>query len=366
MSCPLCRSSLTDEIDVNHPRFRHQDFATIKQSGTIGRCLTCQLLFNVVGEDDIAVIENQFNSLDYAHSKQTSQTVNARGHDRPVGRSELQADLLSRFIDSAEPSILDIGCFNGSLLLELSRRFQHAQLHGFDVNGYTEPDFPKQDQFHFWSSTLDDVPGELDLICMSHSIMYLRDIDHLSEQLNRLLKPDGLLFIQVPDISKNPYSILLGDSYYYYTTQILRNILRYFGFGFSLVENDWFPREIVGIAKRATRASDQVQVEDLEIYRCIRHIDEVVRNLNDISTASRIAVLGTTVNAAFVDSILGEQLDYFADENPNRVGTKFRRKDVCHPSSLVESDSLIIPYEEMSHSIKERFSRRYKGQFMCV
>jgi len=366
MKCPICASSNIESINTKYAFFRHIDFATVRQSGRIGRCTTCQSLFNAVNESTIVDINNLFRSEAYSLSEQTSHTLVVEEYQEPVTRSFLQAELLCKLLDNDKLSILDVGCFDGELLAEFDRRLESTDLHGFDVNEHLHLVFPTKDNFHFWSSDLEYVQGKYDLICMSHSIQYVRDIPHLMKQIKRLIEPDGLLFVQVPNISKNPCYILMGDQYYYYTTNILKNALRHSGFQFSLLDTTWFPREIVGIAKLTSHKVHITYIEDLQVYQCVEYLNDMATKLNEISSSPPIGVLGTTANAAFVDSVLGERVAFFADENSDRVGSKFRNKEVLHPQSLDDSDLLIIPYGESSRRIKESFEKEYKGRFMCL
>lgn len=366
MKCPLCSNSTIELIDIKHALFRHVDFATIKQSGCIGRCVSCQLVLNVVTEEESREIENLFRSYEYSQCKTMSHTLFVEDYQKPVTRTFLQAKLLHELLTKWSPSILDIGCFTGELLIELDRCFESAELHGFDVNEHLGPLFPRKGNFQFWSEDLKKVPGHFDLISISGSMMYVRDISNLMEHINRLLKPDGLVFVHAADISKNPYAILLGDQCYHYTPEILGNIFRYYRLDFSVLDCSWCPREMVGIAKPVSSNPEHRYVEDLHIYHCVEYIDICARKLRELRVPSmQIGILGTSGSAAFVDSVLQSKVGYFVDENVERVGGKFRGKDVLHPQSLEDSELVIIPQGASSQRIKERFSKEYKGQFIC-
>ncbi len=366
MVCPACSSSNIGLINIRYALFRHMDFTAIRDSGRIGRCRRCQLLFNAVDENAIVHVDNLFRSEAYSQSGQTNHTLMVNDYKKPVTRSLLQAELLRKVLQRRQPSILDIGCFDGRLVAELDRRLESAELHGFDVSEHFRSAFPRKKNFHFWSSRLENVQGKFDLICMSHSIEYITDITRLMKQVKRLIKPDGLLFVQTPDISKNPCSILLGDQFYYYTSNILKNILGYHGFEFSSIDNEWFPREMIGIARLAPHRNFGGYLEDLEIYRCAAYLDNAASNFREIMSRGRIGVLGTTVNAAFVNSVLGSRIDFIVDENEKKVGTVFCEKLVKHPRSLIDTDLLIMPYGETSRQMKQRFEQKYNGQFICI
>ncbi len=365
LKCPVCFSSEGETIKLNHALFRHLDFATIKQSGKIGRCGACQMLFNIVTEQDIKELDNLYAGIAYARSGQTGQTLSLHGQQEPVTRSYLQAGMLRQLLYTESPSILDIGCFDGALLAELDLHFKDASLHGFDVNIHLQFESSQKENFRFWTSDLAAVAACFDVICMSHSIMYLRDIPDLMHQIHRLLKPEGFVFLQMPDISKRPYSILLDDQYYYFSPIILRNMFSLFGFDLTLLDNEWCPREIIAIARPTTSIPDSM-IMDFQTIQCAQYLDTTAEKLMRLPSASRIGVLGTTVNAAFVDSVLGATIDFFADENPHRTEGKFRGKDVCHPRLLRDSDLLIIPFGESNQSIQCKFAREYKGEFVSV
>ena len=93
--------------------------------------------------------------------------------------------------------------------------YNAIDLCGFDVA--ERPQFPKSGVFRFVSGEISDVEGEFDLITLSHSMQYIKDIVCLFEQINRLLKPCGKVFVQVPNYSLKPCSLLLGDLFYHYS-----------------------------------------------------------------------------------------------------------------------------------------------------
>jgi SAM-dependent methyltransferase len=365
MKCPLCGSSNIELVTLPYKMFRHFDYADLRSDGNIGQCNMCQLLFN--GSLDDAQVEGMLLTENYAQSKQTNQTQAHQKLQKQVTRSFLQAEFLFPLLKAKQPSILDIGCFNGELLIELDQYFDSSELHGFDTNPHLASIFPKVDNFHFWTDGLENVQGQFDLICLSHSIMYVPDLNHLTSQIKRLIQPDGIVFIQTPNISKNLCSILLGDQYYYFTPTILTNLFRYAGFDFSVQETLLFPREILGIATYSDFGSKTNQyLEDRCLQLCVENLDSMTEQLIQISSNSRTGVLGTTVNAAFVDSILKGKNTFFADENPNQIGKSFREKEVIHPSALDDKAILVIPYGSAASSIEKRFSEEYNGQFFCV
>lgn len=366
LKCPYCHTSKVDLKEIHYSFFRHLDYETIRHSGSLGFCKECFLLFNVLTPQQIFEIDNIFRSNVYADSSQTRHTVKVRERQKSVTRALLQADLLRYFFSTENNiSILDIGCFDGKLLLELESVFPHAHFHGYDINENLRAIFPKRNNFHFWTSGLNQIGGSFDLICLSHSMMYWEDLTGLMRSIKRLLKLEGKIFIQVPDITRNPCTLLLGDQFYYFTVENLSSIFCRHGFHFVPMENLWFPREIVGIAKTGA-AKDPFHDISNPLEKGLKKLELMEEKSNDRALPSRVYVLGTTVNAAFIDSLLNNKMKAFVDENEEKVGRQLRSKPVAHPRSLGKEDFVVIPYGKSGQWIQERMEKEYTGNFLCI
>ncbi len=365
--CPSC-GSLRDEFhDLPFAFFRHLDFDVIKHGGRLSVCGQCGLIENRLDDEEARRIDEMFLDADYLQCEFMEHTLSVAVSDTPVTRTSLQARLIRERMDIANPRILEIGCFHGDLLRDLDAQYDAAELHGHDISEGFRKWFPEGKQFHFWCGELKEIKGRFDMIILSGSIMYIRDIEGLMSGLRHLLKPDGEVFVQAVDISRNPYAILLGDQFYHYTPAIMSNLFANSGFEFEVVACGWFPKELIGFARVRDAQGAPKMRKDEAVLRCIdtihRKADEITRMAEDVSA---FGVLGTTSAAAFVDSVVSPRVRFFADENPKRVGLAFHGKPVVHPASLKDDDVLVIPYGGASKEISSRFAGKYKGRFICL
>lgn len=365
LNCPMCMSIDVHSIHIPYRLFQHLNFEPILQKpGSLGRCNRCQLVFRVVGPDTQRNIDNLYKSAEYAELEMPKHTVTVDAYRKPVTVQFLQVELLSRFLPEQGGDILDIGCSDGRLLCEFHKRYEGASLCGFDVSA--RPKFPRTTDFRFVSGRLEDVSGWFDLIVMSHSVQYVRDMSYLFTQIFRLLKPGGTLFVQVPNFERKPCSLLLHDLYYHYTPNILNNVFQHWGLEFSVLDDRWFPGDILGVGHPKMKGAGGGYTEDFQVYQSLQRIERMTHQLVELSGEKTVGVLGTTTEAAFVHSTLGQRVAYFVDENPNKVGSLFQRKEVLHPRSVKQGEHVIIPMGSSGEKIKHRLAELYQGTYICV
>ena len=361
-TCPIClNNNVIISIDI--PFFRHLDFTTVSNNCKLLKCTHCQTISN---PDAVKTELSTFEGKKYADSHQTKQTMYVDGYKEPVTRSFLQARILSeQILNNENLRILDIGCFDGRLLVELDRIITNADLWGFDINPHLGSFFPEKDNFHFLSTDLEDLEGPIDLIILSHSILYIPDLNVLMASISRLLKDAGTLFIQIPDISKNIYYSLMGDQSFIFSETSLKNVIRKFGFREKVIGNNYFPRELLVSAKKYESTDSDNHIKDQIFEHNIETIERILDQLVKMNQQN-LAVLGTTVNAAFADEILGEKLTFFVDENLSKIGEKFRGKNIVHPKNLNHKNHTLLPFGESGINIKNKFDKLYNGTFSVI
>ena len=307
-----------------------------------------------------------FKTKQYADSHQTEQKIHVEGHTKPVTRSFLQAKILTeKFLNNENARILDIGCFDGRLLDELDGMLSNADLWGFDINPYLESWFPRKDNFHFISTDIGNMAGLFDLIILSHSILYIPNQSELMSSINRILKNDGILFIQIPNVFINPYYLLMGDQSIIFTETSLKNVLGKFGYKVDVIKCDYFPRELLISAKKNELGSLDSYEESNLFEENIETINHVKKQLGNIK-GKNLTVLGTTVNAAFVDEIMEGKIKFFVDENLSESKSTFRAKKVFSPKVLNSTNHTILPFGESGIKIQERFEKLYGGRYTVV
>jgi SAM-dependent methyltransferase len=137
--------------------------------------------------------------------------------------------------------ILDIGAGQGRNILSL-QRFGYKYLFAHDISDYFISIY-KQAGIPLEISDLENerlpYPDEsMDAIIFSHVIEHLHSIDNALLEINRVLAPNGLLFIETPDYEKS--EIVFWNDYTHirpYTKTALTRISKAFGFKTILIQN---------------------------------------------------------------------------------------------------------------------------------
>lgn len=359
--CCLCGGNLKEYI-LNYPFFRHFDYETIAPSGTLFQCGQCHVISNPrVRVSDLSLFESE----KYARSKQTSQNQRAIGTSVARTRCEIQSAFIAEMFKTEKRrlSVLDVGCFDGRLLKELDKKLKGSELWGYDINKHVKSEFPKSKNFFFVENGLESLSKSFDLITFSHSIMYFENLRSLLEKVSVLLSDRGFLFIQIPNLIKSPLSILLGDQFYTFTRDSTSELLNNFGFSEVFYDQNLFAREIIMVFQKSKHKIKFTK----KTNHCLSSFIKKVRQFSESISLIReeeSTVLGSTLNAAFVDEIIRKKLLYFIDENPKVMNSLFRGKNVIHPKDEIQSIQTILPYGEQNNTILERIKstpyNRYK------
>ena len=343
------------------------------------QCTYCRTIY-INEEEMFSELEDIYHGEGYAKEKKTEHVVfESKGAASASLRTTYSclAELIQKQIDTtkrqAPLKFLDLGCFDGKLLVELKKEYPDAIVHGFDVSDYIEAIFPKAADFAFYTGSLDTIQGKYDAILVVNVLAYIDDLPAFAEQIDKLLSPNGFVFFDCADARKNPFFLTCGDQYTFQTPANLKNFWAHFGYSVEFIDaGTAFPRSILGIAKRNVSQAGVVYEQDDTLLSSLSYLTRAATELRQAieshrtdKPSGRIAVLGCTNNAAWAHNLMGPQISCFADENPNRIGRLFYGKPVIPPAELTEDDLLLLPYGTTAKALASKFKTLCKAK-LCV
>lgn len=208
------------------------DFDSGEQAYTLAHCPRCGLgwISPQMSPRDLG----QYYCDDY-YGGETKKFFSAMEYlVHTLGRFKAKAiinQINKQGITSKTPNVLDIGCGRGVLLNSLAH-------YGVKCSGVEPSVFPKNDtaikifQQDFLDVSLQD--GSFDVVIMWHVFEHLLDPQDVLDKIHRILRPNGLLIIAVPNFSSTQSQWFMGAWFhldlprhvYHYSCGALRQILK--------------------------------------------------------------------------------------------------------------------------------------------
>ena len=192
-ACPVCK-----DPNINFA-FSARDHTVSHQSFEIWRCVNCSLQFtqNIPSKDEIGSYYQSENYI--SHSDTRKGLINQLYHKVRKSTVVTKRKLIEKITGSDHGNILDIGAGTGGFLDTMQKA-------GWQVTGL-EPDPTAQSgalQLYGLSlqpsSHLFQLPAEsFNAITMWHVLEHVHDLHSYLNQLKKLLKPNGFIFIAVPN-----------------------------------------------------------------------------------------------------------------------------------------------------------------------
>lgn len=332
------------------------------EGGTLGRCTSCGCIQARIDETwrrEISEIYRDYTT--FFQSDGAEQKIFEAGA-APVARSELLTENLVKSTKlPSKGRLLDIGCGNGYFLASASRALPGWTFSGLEWdNKHAERvlQIPRIEDHYVGS--LENVPGKFDAISMLHVLEHLESPIEFLEKAREKIVPGGLLFIQLPYYVESPFELFVADHSSHFDCPSIRRLVSSAGFQIELLDTKWVTKEISLVARN--QESQKHGGEDPEISPSVPAILEwlggVVEQARTTATGSRsFGLFGTAIASTWLYSELTEHVEFFVDEDTNRVGKTILGRPVFSPAQVpVDSDVYVGLAPELSRRIVKRLN----------
>lgn len=295
---------------------------------------------------------NEINAIyqDYelfALSAGAEQVIFANQNEPPKPRSRHIVDfLLSQYSIGDTGRLLDVGCGTGAALANFSKALPKWRLYGSELSDRALPQLRKLPNFaDLYTCDLQDIPGAFDVITFIHVMEHVIDPVKTMRDAARLLAPNGIMVIQVPDLQTSCYDLLIAD----HRTHFTRATLSFAAAGAGLVAdtliNTLLPKEITLVARRGETKSDRPDPKE-----GLTLAEDSVAWLTDVRNAARrlpegapVGIFGTSISGMWCFAEIGDRVAFFVDEDKTRVGGSFEGRRIYAPSDAPVGSQVFVP-----------------------
>jgi SAM-dependent methyltransferase len=209
--CPVCGHG--EAVVLHHQKFAIPDGHSLPSAYDVVACLRCGFVYA-----DTAATQADYDRYYARFSKYEDQSVASGGGTTEWDARRLErtaADLAAQLPDRTA-AVLDVGCANGGLLMVL-KRLGFGDLAGLDPSGACVRYVQQQGIDATVGGLFDHDPareGRFDCVILSHVLEHVRDLGRAVDNMLGLLRPGGLLYVEVPDASR--YADFFVVPYYYF------------------------------------------------------------------------------------------------------------------------------------------------------
>lgn len=271
------------------------------------------------------------------------------GSEQPVfsavtGQSQARSERIVARLVQSQPMrsagrLLDVGCGNGAFLRACSKSLPGWELLGTEINDKYKAEvesIPGVSVLHVGEAA--GMPGEFDVISLVHVLEHVPSPVEFLTSLRTKLTAEGSLIVEVPHFMDNPFDLLIVDHSTHFSAEVLRGVAERSGYASRVLATDWVAKELTLVAEPAEKGAavgenifDRVWTD---LQKRLEWLASIARLTRELPKSGRLGIFGTSIAAMWLFGELDGSVDYFVDEDPDRVGRTCFGKPVLAPSQV--------------------------------
>ena len=372
--CHVCGASGIEFVPGFEALYRvTSDCRPWPKGGRLGVCPTCGCVQKPIDPAWRSEIEKIYQSYSIYHQADgAEQAVFEPITGAAASRSShLLKQLRARVQLPKSGRLLDIGCGNGAFLRALSDALPAWSLAGTELSDKYRAVIERIHGVEaLYTCPPEEVPGRFDLISMVHVLEHIPGPRGILVSLRDKLPADGLLLIEVPNYSRNPFDLLIADHSSHFSAATISWIVQDAGYEPLSVASDWVPKEITVVARKAqwTKANIDADSSPLQsLSSCIHWLEAVASGARRFAEDGALGLFGTSIAATWLASELEGKASFFVDEDPSRIGRKYMDRPVYHPEAVPSGSRVLVALPPgFSKNLKTRLLRYAKDYELCL
>ena len=356
-SCPIC---LTQDAEVLHTQqFAIPSDVPLPNEYNIVSCRNCHFVYA-----DTPNNQQQYEKYYALHAKYESATTSAQDDQRHFETANYLENQFSKHW-----RIMDIGSANGDLLHKLLNK-GYEQLTGVDPSPSSAQHMAKigLKNLTLTLSDLHDDKNKIepqDAIILSHVMEHLVDPCNMMAALKKLLNPNGLVYIEVPDASR--YADYFFKSFHYFDvehinhfdTESLTNLAKLAGFEIldsglkTIPVSKTVSIPAVYILLKNQQTSEKTVTPSTKLTFAMKEYIQLSRKEQDQNVINTLASsqepiilwgVGSYAQNLFKSSSLKQcNIIGIIDRDPKKQGLSLLGKTIQNPRELLKGEHANVP-----------------------
>lgn len=266
----------------------------------------------------------------------------------PKSRSQIIIEAIPNLVRLSDSGkFLDIGCNKGILLREFSKNFPGWTVYGHEIS-------PRYASFvrsiphlgRFYWGDLKKIKEKFALITLIHTLEHVPNPDRFLKEVKRLLAPDGLLLVQVPNCSQNAFDVLVFEHISHFFPETLQGIFINSGFEVVAQSQEIVPKELTFIGRKSESwYKGTVNFAPFLTKRAeknTRILNKYLKMVGSVQAKNPLVIFGTAQVGTLTAGLLEGKFDFFVDESPWRIGKDHLGHAIKHPRVIKPGDNVIL------------------------
>ena len=350
-SCKICNNATLVEFkNYRALKLISSDLRPVEWQGGLGQCPSCgavQKLLDAAWHDRVSEIYASYRP--YPQGDAVEQMIfGADGTPVPRSQIVLENIFATRPLRDSG-TLLDVGCGDGAQLRRWGGMLGHWSLYGADVSDHQREkvlNIPKV--VDFFAARPEEIGATFDFISLTHVAEHLLDPASVLHAWSTRLARDGAIMVQLPDVSRNIFDLVIMDHVTHFSRAALDVALGRAGLTTAVIGDAWIPAELISVATRS--AAEPARPSAAAIGALHEHVQGGIDWLigmmtaaQQASSATNFGIFGTSVKGTWLQRTLGDRgAQFFVDEDPKRIGGTHLGRPILAPEAVPSNATVFM------------------------